>query len=209
MLQLCRSPLRGYLRLQSYWCFSLRRSHSTRFPMLWSTVHAVPHIICSGTTYFVWGPGLGTCAAIDSFPPFPDASTDALSGCMIGGCGNLEIDVSAQARFLSCFKKHDCHSPTDSRFVSTQRDAGLRMRSVAKEDKAALRELLVTWREDRHFRMGNSPYIPCEVILPPKQLEKLVASAGTFLKHALVEPKHIQKVVAWDMADVCSLAAHS
>ncbi|KAF8139260.1 hypothetical protein K438DRAFT_1880331 [Mycena galopus ATCC 62051] len=48
--------------------------------------------------------------------------------------------------------------------------------------------------------MGNSPYIPCEVLLPPKQLEKLVSSAGTFLKHALVEPKHILKAVAWDMA---------
>ncbi|KAJ7017114.1 hypothetical protein C8F04DRAFT_1157447 [Mycena alexandri] len=48
--------------------------------------------------------------------------------------------------------------------------------------------------------MGNSPYIPCEVLLPPKQLEKLVASAGTFLTRPLVEPKHIQKAVPWDMA---------
>ncbi|KAJ7707105.1 hypothetical protein B0H14DRAFT_721550, partial [Mycena olivaceomarginata] len=72
--------------------------------------------------------------------------------------------------------------------------------NVSKEDKTALRELLVNWRKDRHFRMGNSPYIPCEVLLPPKQLEKLVTSAGTFLKHPLVEPKHIQKAVPWDMA---------
>ncbi|KAJ7028827.1 hypothetical protein C8F04DRAFT_1289473, partial [Mycena alexandri] len=71
--------------------------------------------------------------------------------------------------------------------------------SISKEDKATLRELLVAWRKDRHFRMGNSPYIPCEVILPPKQLERLVASAGTFLAHARVEPKHIQKAAPWDM----------
>ena len=83
--------------------------------------------------------------------------------------------------------------------------------NVSKEDKTALRELLVNWRKDRHFRMGNSPYIPCEVLLPPKQLEKLVTSAGTFLKHPLVEPKHIQKAVPWDMApdsdvaEVCGL----
>ncbi|KAJ7847580.1 hypothetical protein B0H14DRAFT_3675401 [Mycena olivaceomarginata] len=72
--------------------------------------------------------------------------------------------------------------------------------NVSKEDKAALQELLVNWRKDRHFRMRNSPYIPCEVLLPPKQLEKLVASAGTFLKHPLIEPKHIQKAGPWDMA---------
>jgi hypothetical protein len=78
--------------------------------------------------------------------------------------------------------------------------------SVSKEDKAALHELLVTWRKDRHFRMGNSPYIPCEVILPPKQLEKLVASSGTFLTHTLVEPKHIQKAVTWDMAPDSAIA---
>ncbi|KAJ7722917.1 hypothetical protein B0H14DRAFT_3900365 [Mycena olivaceomarginata] len=45
--------------------------------------------------------------------------------------------------------------------------------NVSKEDKAALQELL---------------------------LEKLVASAGTFLKHPLIEPKHIQKAGPWDMA---------
>ncbi|KAK6984171.1 hypothetical protein R3P38DRAFT_2576557 [Favolaschia claudopus] len=42
--------------------------------------------------------------------------------------------------------------------------------------------------------------MPAEVILPPKQLEKIVSSAGTFLSQALVEPKHILKVVQWDMA---------
>ncbi|KAJ7431902.1 hypothetical protein FB451DRAFT_1318337 [Mycena latifolia] len=78
--------------------------------------------------------------------------------------------------------------------------------TVSKEDKAALRELLVTWRKGRHFRMGNSPYIPCEVILPPKQLEKLVASSGTFLNRALVEPKHILKAVPWDMAPASDVA---
>ncbi|KAK7035040.1 hypothetical protein R3P38DRAFT_3184557 [Favolaschia claudopus] len=72
--------------------------------------------------------------------------------------------------------------------------------SVSKEDKSSLRDLLIQWRKDRHIRMGNSPYVPCEVILPPKQLEKLVSSAGTFLKHSLVESHHIRKAVDWDMA---------
>jgi hypothetical protein len=78
--------------------------------------------------------------------------------------------------------------------------------SVSKEDKASLRELLIKWREERHFRMGNSPYIPCEVILPPRQLEKLVAAAGTFLTHAFVESKHIQKAIQWEMAAPTDLA---
>jgi hypothetical protein len=84
---------------------------------------------------------------------------------------------------------------------------------VSKEDKTVLRELLIAWRKDRHLHMGNSPYIPCEVILPPKQLEKLVASAGTFLTHTSVEPKHIRKAVAWDLAvdsdisEVCDIIA--
>lgn len=85
--------------------------------------------------------------------------------------------------------------------------------TVSKEDKDSLRILLVKWRKERHFRMGNSPYLPCEVVLPPKQLEKLVASCGTFLNHTLVQPKHIQKVVAWEMApasdvsEVCDVIA--
>jgi hypothetical protein len=85
--------------------------------------------------------------------------------------------------------------------------------TISKEDKAALHDLLVAWRKERHFCMGNSPYIPCEVLLPPKQLEKLVVSAGTFLKHALVEPKHVLKAIPWDMAaasdvsDVCDIIA--
>ncbi|KAJ7263904.1 hypothetical protein C8J57DRAFT_1718899 [Mycena rebaudengoi] len=78
--------------------------------------------------------------------------------------------------------------------------------SVSKEDKASLRQLLIKWREERHFRMGNSPYIPCEVILPPKKLEKLVVAAGTFLTHVLVEPKHIQKAIQWEMAAPTDLA---
>jgi hypothetical protein len=52
----------------------------------------------------------------------------------------------------------------------------------------------------RKTGMGNGPYIPCEVILPPKQLEKLVASADTFLTHTSIEPKHIRKAIAWDLA---------
>ncbi|KAJ7722836.1 hypothetical protein B0H16DRAFT_1599805 [Mycena metata] len=72
--------------------------------------------------------------------------------------------------------------------------------SISKEDKAALRTRLIGWREQRHFEMGNSPYLPPECVLPPKQLEKLVAAAGTFLKHALVEPKHVRKAVTWELA---------
>ncbi|KAJ7819693.1 hypothetical protein B0H14DRAFT_3472864 [Mycena olivaceomarginata] len=85
--------------------------------------------------------------------------------------------------------------------------------TISKEDKAALHDLLVAWGKEPHFCMGNSPYIPCEVLLPPKQLEKLVVSAGTFLKHALVEPKHVLKAIPWDMAaasdvsDVCDIIA--
>ncbi|KAJ7876875.1 hypothetical protein B0H14DRAFT_2713373 [Mycena olivaceomarginata] len=78
--------------------------------------------------------------------------------------------------------------------------------TVSKEDKAALRALLVTWREERHFRMGNSPYIPAECVLPPKQLEKLVAAASTFLKHSLVEAKHIKKAIAWELASATDIA---
>ncbi|KAJ7892314.1 hypothetical protein B0H14DRAFT_1008876 [Mycena olivaceomarginata] len=37
--------------------------------------------------------------------------------------------------------------------------------TVSKEDKDSLRILLVKWRKERHFRMGNSPYLPCEVVL--------------------------------------------
>ncbi|KAK6988987.1 hypothetical protein R3P38DRAFT_2460809, partial [Favolaschia claudopus] len=85
--------------------------------------------------------------------------------------------------------------------------------SVSKEDKSSLRDLLIPWRKERHFQMGNSPYIPCEVLLPPKQLEKLVSSCATFLKHSLVEPHHIKKAVGWDMAadedvaEVCDVIA--
>ncbi|KAJ7791457.1 hypothetical protein B0H14DRAFT_2935254 [Mycena olivaceomarginata] len=78
--------------------------------------------------------------------------------------------------------------------------------TVSKEDKATLRALLVTWREERHFRMGNSPYIPAECVLPPKQLEKLVAAASTFLKHSLVEAKHIKKAIAWELASATDIA---
>ncbi|KAJ7847906.1 hypothetical protein B0H14DRAFT_2583297 [Mycena olivaceomarginata] len=53
--------------------------------------------------------------------------------------------------------------------------------------------------ELRRF-MSLCPYISCHVLLPPKQLEKLVESSGTFLKHAIVEPKHVLKAVPWDMA---------
>ncbi|KAJ7037881.1 hypothetical protein C8F04DRAFT_1180008 [Mycena alexandri] len=99
---------------------------------------------------------------------------------------------------------------SDSASVASQNSANFEpvkgKQNVSKDDKAALRDLLVTWRKDRHFRMGDSPYIPCEVLLPPKQLEKLVASAGTFLKHPLVEPKHIQKAVPWDMAPDADIA---
>jgi hypothetical protein len=104
---------------------------------------------------------------------------------------------------------------SDSESMASQNSANFEpvkgKQNVAKEDKASLRELLVNWRKDRHFRMGNSPYVPCEVLLPPKQLEKLVASAGTFLKLPLIEPKHIQKAVPWDMApdsdvaEVCNI----
>ncbi|KAJ7748596.1 hypothetical protein B0H16DRAFT_1552613 [Mycena metata] len=106
---------------------------------------------------------------------------------------------------------------SDSASVASQNSANFEpvkgKQNVSKEDKAALRDLLVNWRKDRHFRIGNSPYIPCEVLLPPKQLERLVASAGTFLKHPLVEPKHVQKAVPWDMApdsdvaEVCDVIA--
>ncbi|KAJ7448109.1 hypothetical protein FB451DRAFT_1289255 [Mycena latifolia] len=99
---------------------------------------------------------------------------------------------------------------SDTGTVATQDSAEFEpmkgKQSISKEDKAALRALLVTWREERHFRMGNSPYIPCEVLLPLKQLEKLVAAAGTFLNHARVEAKHIQKAVAWDMASATDVA---
>ncbi|KAJ7901006.1 hypothetical protein B0H14DRAFT_2670424 [Mycena olivaceomarginata] len=78
--------------------------------------------------------------------------------------------------------------------------------TVSKEDKAALRALLVTWREERHFRKGNSPYIPAECVLPPKQLEKLVAAASTFLKHSLLEAKHVKKAIAWELASATDIA---
>jgi hypothetical protein len=104
-------------------------------------------------------------------------------------------------------------SGTVASFDSVEFEPVRGKQTVSKEDKAALRERLPAWRMDRHSRMGSSPYIPCEVLLPPKQLEKLVSSCGTFLNHAVVEPKHILKAVPWDMApasdvaEVCNIIA--
>ncbi|KAK6995636.1 hypothetical protein R3P38DRAFT_2567174 [Favolaschia claudopus] len=78
--------------------------------------------------------------------------------------------------------------------------------TVSNEDKASLRSELIAWRKDRHFRNGNSPYIPCEVLLPPKQLEKIVSSAATFLGKSIVEPRHVLKVVPWDMAPAADVS---
>ncbi|KAF8184132.1 P-loop containing nucleoside triphosphate hydrolase protein [Mycena galopus ATCC 62051] len=97
-------------------------------------------------------------------------------------------------------------SGTMASFDSVEFEPVRGKQTVSQEDKAALRERLIAWRKDRHFRMGSSPYIPCEVLLPPKQLEKLVSSCGTFLNHALVEPKHVLKAVPWDMAPASDVA---
>jgi hypothetical protein len=45
-----------------------------------------------------------------------------------------------------------------------------------------------------------------ECVLPPKQLEKLVTAAGTFLNHALVEAKHVKKAAAWELASATDIS---
>lgn len=72
--------------------------------------------------------------------------------------------------------------------------------NIAKHDKDRLRTLLSSWLDLRHARRGGSLFISRNFGLPPKQMEKLVASCGRFLASTDIGKKEVLKIVKLDMA---------
>lgn len=72
--------------------------------------------------------------------------------------------------------------------------------AVPEEQKEELRRRLVQWREERHRRQGRPSMFSSQIALPPKQLEKIVASCAKFVQQSSVTAKTILNIVKWNSA---------
>ena len=71
--------------------------------------------------------------------------------------------------------------------------------TVNKESKDSLRQALEQWAKQRWQHRGSSPLLSWKVGLPPKQTDKIVANASSFLRLREVTPDAILKVVKLDL----------
>lgn len=70
---------------------------------------------------------------------------------------------------------------------------------VNKESKDSLRQALEQWAKQRWERRGSSPLLSWKVGLPPKQTDKILANAASFLRLREVTPEAVLKVVKLDL----------
>lgn len=71
--------------------------------------------------------------------------------------------------------------------------------TVNEESKDSLRSALEQWAKQRWVRRGSCPMLSWKVGLPPKQTEKLVSNAGTFLRRREVTAASVLGVVKLDL----------
>jgi hypothetical protein len=79
---------------------------------------------------------------------------------------------------------------------------------VSKDSKESLRDALGRWCQRRHEQQGSSLLISRKIGLPPKQTDKLVSSAATFMCMHDVTADAILKIVKLDLlspAEVCKV----
>ncbi|KAF8816642.1 P-loop containing nucleoside triphosphate hydrolase protein [Phlegmacium glaucopus] len=71
---------------------------------------------------------------------------------------------------------------------------------VPTEEQDKLRERLLGWRNEKYRQRGSPIFLSAQIILPPKQLDALLAQSARFLQEQTLTTHLLRKLVPWDSA---------